>query len=163
MAKKMNPKLGKPSRVARDVPQNCSADGCEVVSSQSASVPVDLKKQKPTSLEAIVAKVLREQEKAKQKPADFDDLDQDEDELPATPHEYVYDDDLGSEITRLEKQFLDSQRQQFDNWVKKGGRNAGKNKNANSADKGLSPDNPVGQNPNRADKKVDSGESATEA
>lgn len=93
--------------------------GEEVLDPTPLSVPVRLKKEK--SLQQMVEEVTRRAmltRDLKNVEESIDDpLDFDENPLPDSPHEEVFDEDLGRAVTKAEKKYLDEHRKEFDNYI----------------------------------------------
>lgn len=147
--------------LTREVPSGCDQDGKEIMDSTPVSMP--LRKADPgNNLEQIVNKLLKA--RLGKAPSTVDDeLEHDED-LPPTPYEYVYDEDLGQEIVRLEKKFLDAQRDAFDA-IAKAKREAsihGKIVVDNPGDQPVSAPDKVAKSSGRANSRVRKDESGTE-
>lgn len=86
-------------------------------------IPLNFKRP-PTLAEQVARLVHSEHFKRQMEQSGFETIDEAEDfevgddYVPDSPHELVYDDDLGKEISKQEKRQLDQDRARFDVYVK---------------------------------------------
>lgn len=98
-------------------------------------VEMAVKFRRPPTLQEQIRQMVRSErlaQEAQRMGADtfeeFDDFDVGDDFDPTSPYETVFDPDLGKDVTRPEKEYLDAHRKQFDDHVRQAKKNASKSK-----------------------------------